>query len=94
MGGIDWEILVDSLVPAGLMFVLLFLLYIGFFFCVVTNTLTSLFVEASLSNADKDQRAAEMGRERERERERERSCLPVRWFARNFSHGACLAQTL
>jgi len=57
MGGCDWEDMALSLSPVGSVFLSLYLLYIGFFFCVVTNTLTSLFVESAISNADKDQQA-------------------------------------
>merc|ERR1719161_116320 len=32
-----------------------FILYIGFYQCVVANTLTSLFVESTMANASKDQ---------------------------------------
>ncbi|CAK0906406.1 unnamed protein product [Prorocentrum cordatum] len=55
LGGTDWDLMVSSLRPVGSEFVLLFLVYVGFFFCVVTNTLTSLFVEATMANAQRDQ---------------------------------------
>ncbi|CAK0910246.1 unnamed protein product, partial [Prorocentrum cordatum] len=55
LGGVDWDIQADTLRPVGNLFFLLYLLYVGFFFCVITNTLTSLFVEATMINAEKDQ---------------------------------------
>lgn len=55
LGGVDWETMAKSLQDVGGTFFFLFLVYIGFFFCVITNTLTSLFVEATMINAEKDQ---------------------------------------
>jgi len=53
-GGKDWEEFSSSLEHVGAGYHLFFCLYIAFFYCVVTNTLTSLFVEATRLNADKD----------------------------------------
>jgi len=53
-GGESWKNVADALLPAGLFFYMLFLLYIAFFMFVVVNTVTSLFIEATMKNADKD----------------------------------------
>eukprot|EP00929_Paragymnodinium_shiwhaense_P014857 TRINITY_DN12281_c0_g3_i1.p1 TRINITY_DN12281_c0_g3~~TRINITY_DN12281_c0_g3_i1.p1 ORF type:complete len:761 (+),score=146.88 TRINITY_DN12281_c0_g3_i1:81-2363(+) len=53
--GADWAEVADSLVRAGHLYYMLFLLYILFYTCVISNTLTSLFVESTMANADKDQ---------------------------------------
>eukprot|EP00929_Paragymnodinium_shiwhaense_P038289 TRINITY_DN20259_c0_g1_i1.p1 TRINITY_DN20259_c0_g1~~TRINITY_DN20259_c0_g1_i1.p1 ORF type:complete len:1209 (-),score=344.57 TRINITY_DN20259_c0_g1_i1:176-3772(-) len=53
--GADWADIADSLVNVGMPYYMLFLLYILFYTCVVANTLTSLFVESTMVNADKDQ---------------------------------------
>ena len=55
LGGVEWAAQAQSLRPVGYVFFLLFLLYVGFFFCGITNPLTSLFVEATMVNAEKDQ---------------------------------------
>lgn len=54
-GGEDWRKIAEPLegLSSGF-FYGVFLLYIGFFHCVIANTLTSLFVEATISNADTD----------------------------------------
>jgi len=57
MGGTDWADIADTLKPVGMFYYYLFLCYIGFFLTVVTNTLTSLFVESAMAAADKDQAA-------------------------------------
>jgi len=44
----------NSLIPVGYSYYTLFLFYISFFLLVVMNTLTSLFLEATIQNADKD----------------------------------------
>merc|ERR1712217_73571 len=43
-----------NLQEAGFIFFVFFIGYIGFFFCVVTNTITSLLVEGTISNAAND----------------------------------------
>eukprot|EP00929_Paragymnodinium_shiwhaense_P046824 TRINITY_DN2381_c0_g1_i1.p1 TRINITY_DN2381_c0_g1~~TRINITY_DN2381_c0_g1_i1.p1 ORF type:complete len:788 (-),score=160.85 TRINITY_DN2381_c0_g1_i1:470-2833(-) len=53
--GADWADVADSLFVVGNAYYALFLLYILFYTCVVANTLTSLFVESTIANADKDQ---------------------------------------
>jgi len=52
--GTGWKEMANSLIPVGYPFYMLFLLYIAFFMFVVMNTLTSLFIEATISNAEKD----------------------------------------
>eukprot|EP00929_Paragymnodinium_shiwhaense_P014853 TRINITY_DN12281_c0_g1_i1.p1 TRINITY_DN12281_c0_g1~~TRINITY_DN12281_c0_g1_i1.p1 ORF type:complete len:785 (+),score=156.73 TRINITY_DN12281_c0_g1_i1:134-2356(+) len=54
-GGADWGDVAITLVDIGMAYYLLFLLYILFYNCVIANTLTSLFVESTMMNADKDQ---------------------------------------
>eukprot|EP00929_Paragymnodinium_shiwhaense_P014859 TRINITY_DN12281_c0_g4_i1.p1 TRINITY_DN12281_c0_g4~~TRINITY_DN12281_c0_g4_i1.p1 ORF type:complete len:575 (+),score=120.23 TRINITY_DN12281_c0_g4_i1:298-2022(+) len=53
--GADWGDIADSLKNVGFAYYMLFLLYILFYNCVVANTLTSLFVESTMVNADRDQ---------------------------------------
>eukprot|EP00929_Paragymnodinium_shiwhaense_P096628 TRINITY_DN58275_c0_g1_i1.p1 TRINITY_DN58275_c0_g1~~TRINITY_DN58275_c0_g1_i1.p1 ORF type:complete len:686 (-),score=165.63 TRINITY_DN58275_c0_g1_i1:286-2343(-) len=53
--GADWEAVADVLQDMGFLYYFLFLFFILFFTCVVTNTLTSLFVETTMMNAEKDQ---------------------------------------
>jgi len=53
-GGDSWKGMANSLMPVGYPYYLLFLLYISFFLLVVMNTLTSLFLEATIQNAEKD----------------------------------------
>jgi hypothetical protein len=53
-GGKDWYEVAKVLQEIGWAAYGVFLVYIGFFFCVVTNTLTSLFVEATRINAAND----------------------------------------
>merc|ERR1712232_394009 len=55
MSGEDWRRIARPLWDCGAFFYVCFLLYIGFYECVVANTLTSLFVETTIANADKDQ---------------------------------------
>jgi len=52
--GEGWAEMADALKPAGAAFYILFILYIAFFMFVVMNTLTSLFIEATIQNAEKD----------------------------------------
>lgn len=56
MNGEDWKFIADPLWEVGPGFYLLFLLYTAFYYCAITNTLTSLFVEATIANSDCDQR--------------------------------------
>jgi len=53
--GDSWRTIAQPLSHIGVPFYLLFLFYIAFFIFVVTNTLTSLFLEATIANAEKDQ---------------------------------------
>jgi len=55
-GGENWSDLAEPLLPVGLFFYMLFLLYIAFFMFVGVNTVTSLFIEATMNTADKDWR--------------------------------------
>lgn len=55
--GADWEDIARTLRPIGWGYYALFLFFIFFYNCVVTNTLTSLFVEATMTNAEKDHAA-------------------------------------
>jgi len=52
--GESWKGMAESLLCVGYTFYFLFLLYIAFFSFVVVNTLTSLFIEATIQNAEKD----------------------------------------
>jgi len=52
--GENWKDMAETLLPVGQTFYFLFLLYIAFFSFVVVNTLTSLFIEATIQNAEKD----------------------------------------
>merc|ERR1719367_1319442 len=54
-GGEDWAAMGEPLWEAGWVFYGLFLFYTGFFMFVIMNTLMSLFVEATMSNAERDQ---------------------------------------
>eukprot|EP00929_Paragymnodinium_shiwhaense_P101787 TRINITY_DN6497_c0_g1_i1.p1 TRINITY_DN6497_c0_g1~~TRINITY_DN6497_c0_g1_i1.p1 ORF type:complete len:775 (-),score=128.36 TRINITY_DN6497_c0_g1_i1:227-2551(-) len=56
-GGHDWAEAVVTLWPIGTAYYMLFLLYILFYTCVICNTITSLFVESTMFNADKDHQA-------------------------------------
>jgi len=53
-GGDSWRGMANSLIPVGHPYYILFLVYISFFLLVVMNTLTSLFLEATIQNAEKD----------------------------------------
>mmetsp|Transcript_138944 Transcript_138944/g.245223 ORF Transcript_138944/g.245223 Transcript_138944/m.245223 type:complete len:753 (-) Transcript_138944:36-2294(-) len=53
-GGVDWVEVARTLEPMGPIYYMLFLLYIAFFLFVVMNTLTSLFVETAMKNAEQD----------------------------------------
>jgi len=52
--GDSWKTMASALIPMGYHYYLLFLLYVAFFVFVVMNTLTSLFLEVVIQNADKD----------------------------------------
>jgi len=52
--GKDWSIIAQPLLDISPLVYMLFLLYMTFFLFVVTNTLTSLFVEATIQNSDHD----------------------------------------
>jgi len=52
--GDAWRDMAGALETVGIAFYLLFLLYIAFFMFVVMNTLTSLFIEATIQNAEHD----------------------------------------
>lgn len=53
-GGIDWYECLGALTRAGTGYVLVFKLYVAFFNFVLLNTITSLFVEATIANASRD----------------------------------------
>lgn len=52
--GLDWEAIYDPLKEAGPIFNAIFILYIIFFTFVLVNTLTSIFVDATIRNSEKD----------------------------------------
>merc|ERR1711879_753677 len=52
--GDSWRNISEPLELTGGFYYLLFLVYIAFFMFVVQNTLTSLFLEAMMQNADRD----------------------------------------
>eukprot|EP00929_Paragymnodinium_shiwhaense_P039723 TRINITY_DN20835_c0_g1_i2.p1 TRINITY_DN20835_c0_g1~~TRINITY_DN20835_c0_g1_i2.p1 ORF type:complete len:367 (-),score=72.90 TRINITY_DN20835_c0_g1_i2:91-1191(-) len=54
-GGNNWGDVAASLWQVGGAYYMLFLLYILFYTCVISNTITSLFVESTMVNADRDQ---------------------------------------
>lgn len=53
--GKEWSVLAAPLREVGFIFYLLFLVYIAFFAFVVMNTVTGLFIEATMQNSEKDQ---------------------------------------
>merc|ERR1712224_261758 len=53
--GDSWTYIAEPLHSVGFAFYVLFLLYIAFFLFVLTSTLTSIIVESTISNAEKDQ---------------------------------------
>merc|ERR1719230_2191248 len=57
LGGFDWDPVATSLHDMDPVMFYLFLFFVSFFFCVITNTLTSLFVEATMHNSAKDHQA-------------------------------------
>merc|ERR1719336_879062 len=66
--GTDWEVVAQPLHHVGSHFYVFFLLYIAFFLFVIMNTLTSLFVEATIINSDRDhQQLIQMEMERKEE---------------------------
>lgn len=52
--GMDWHEVVQPVHAAGDHFYILFLMYIGCFVFVVTNTITSIFVESAIEHSQKD----------------------------------------
>merc|ERR1712203_1019215 len=54
-GGSDWADIALPLREAGAHYYIIFVFYIGFFMFVVMNTLTSLFVDATLQYSQKDE---------------------------------------
>jgi len=54
-GGENWAVIARPLEDVGFPYYALFMLYIAFFQFVILNTLTSLFVESTMENADRDQ---------------------------------------
>eukprot|EP00927_Polykrikos_kofoidii_P052326 TRINITY_DN4610_c0_g1_i1.p1 TRINITY_DN4610_c0_g1~~TRINITY_DN4610_c0_g1_i1.p1 ORF type:complete len:683 (-),score=121.96 TRINITY_DN4610_c0_g1_i1:20-1960(-) len=54
-GGVSWMDLVEELEDKNVWLYWLFLLYVAFFMFVIANTLTSLLLEATIQNANKDQ---------------------------------------
>merc|ERR1712032_1481846 len=52
--GESWTSIAEPLRHVGPEYYLLFLMYVAFFMFVVTNTLTSLFIESTMRNADRD----------------------------------------
>merc|ERR1712080_451286 len=57
-GAVDWVTIVDPLWPVGIQFVIIFILFIGFYFFVIVNSITSIFVEGVRDHAEKDQSQA------------------------------------
>lgn len=53
-GGDNWSNVAEPLKIVGAPFYLCFMLYIAFFMFVVVNTMTSIFVEGAMVNAEKD----------------------------------------
>jgi len=53
-GGMDYDRPADMLYEVAPMYYCLFCLYIAFFLCVLMNTITALFVETTVANANKD----------------------------------------
>lgn len=54
-GGDDWQVMASVLQEMGVLYYLLFVSYVGFFLFVVTNVLTSLFIDAAVQYAERDQ---------------------------------------
>merc|ERR1719456_143552 len=54
-GGVDWRDVGDSVQEMGAFPFSLFLFYIAFFMFVVVNSVTSIFIEATVENAQRDQ---------------------------------------
>jgi len=53
-GGIEWNRVADLLWEVGPIFYLMFIFYIAFFVFVLVNTVTALFVENTIQNANQD----------------------------------------
>jgi len=56
--GKDWSAAAESLMEVSIAFFIIFCLYIAFFNFVILNTITSLFVEATISSSMKDYQAS------------------------------------
>jgi hypothetical protein len=54
MGGIDWSIVAEPLKTIGWPYYIIFCVYIAFFVFVILNTITALFVEATMANSVQD----------------------------------------
>merc|ERR1711881_308036 len=54
-GGVDWKDVGDSVQEMGPVPFSFFLFYIAFFMFVVVNSVTSIFIEATVQNAQRDQ---------------------------------------
>eukprot|EP00927_Polykrikos_kofoidii_P057797 TRINITY_DN5198_c0_g1_i2.p1 TRINITY_DN5198_c0_g1~~TRINITY_DN5198_c0_g1_i2.p1 ORF type:complete len:576 (+),score=75.51 TRINITY_DN5198_c0_g1_i2:101-1828(+) len=53
-GGVDWAELISPLEVAGVHYHIFFILYVGLFLFVVSNSITSLFLDSALQYAEKD----------------------------------------
>eukprot|EP00929_Paragymnodinium_shiwhaense_P009355 TRINITY_DN113496_c0_g1_i1.p1 TRINITY_DN113496_c0_g1~~TRINITY_DN113496_c0_g1_i1.p1 ORF type:complete len:605 (-),score=163.33 TRINITY_DN113496_c0_g1_i1:110-1924(-) len=53
--GADWEAKAELLLDVGWAYYGMFLMYVLFYTCVITNTLTSLFIEATMATSHQDQ---------------------------------------
>lgn len=53
-GGLDWYVVADPLYEAGWVYYIFFILYLGFFILVIQNTLTSIFLQATLEDSERD----------------------------------------
>lgn len=56
-GGLDWQEAAEPLSNISVAFFVVFCLYIAFFTFVILNTITALFVEATINNSVKDYQA-------------------------------------
>jgi len=54
VGGESWRYVAKPLWNVGMVYYLMFLVYIAFFMFVIVNTLTSLFIETMIENASQD----------------------------------------
>lgn len=53
-GGESWIFVAEPLKTVGQPFFICFMVYVAFFMFVIVNTLTSIFIEAAMANAEKD----------------------------------------